>query len=244
MEEDQVFDNIEEVLNNLPSGYNILEEEVNVEVQREFYEASKSIELVTGDPELVQRLISDIDSLEFDVEVHKDLLIKLSLCDSVEAYRFLEAYQAKVPGELKDWAVLALQQSRMLIHSSLLGEQQVFISTGLGGKHGKLRYFLIFPYVNRKTPLSSQETILKKEVEFFIQKNGGEFEDVQFSSEFATATVLLPLKAPVGDIIHDIVNECNQFGNYLDNEVLVTNMRKLNHQEINDFIQKNETPND
>jgi hypothetical protein len=244
MDENQFFDNSEEVLSNLPEGYNILEEEVNIDVQREFYEASGRVELLSGNEEQVSELIMSLSQSNTEIEEQKKLLIRLSLCDSVAAYRFLEAYSPKAPKELKDWAILALQQSRMLIHSSLLGEQQVFISTGLGGKQGKLRYFLIFPYLNRKKPLNSQESILKKELEFFIIKNGGELEDISLLNEFATATALLPLKAPVGDIIHDIVNECNQFGNYLGQEVLVTNMRKLNEQEINEFISENETAED
>ncbi len=244
MDENQFFDNIEEVLGNLPEGYNILEEEVNIDVQREFYEASNSIELVADNEMKVNELIDVIDQTASNIDEIKKLLLRLSLCDSVAAYRFLESYRQKAPEVLRDWAVLALQQSRMLIHSSLLGEQQVFISTGLGGKQGKLRYFLIFPYLNRKKPLNSQESILKKELEFFIMKNGGELEDITLSAEFATATALLPIKAIVGDIIHDIVLECNQFGNYLGNEVLVTNMRKLNEEEINEFMNENETKED
>jgi hypothetical protein len=241
MEEDQIFDNIDEVLSNLPDDFTILEEEVNIDLQQSFYKASGDVKPISEPNELVAELIKGISDPTTNYDEAKTLLVRLSLCDSVEAYRALEAYHKNAPDELRDWATLALQQSRMLIHSSLLGEQQVFISTGLGGKKGKLRYFLIFPFFNRNKPGKTQEEILSKELVFFLEKHEGELEEVQFYTEFATATALIPIKAPIGTIIQEIVDECNQYGHYLDHDVLVTNMKKFNTQEINDYINYNET---
>jgi hypothetical protein len=51
---------------------------------------------------------------------------------------------------LKDWAALSLQESRMTLESSLLDENQVIISTGLGGKAKKLRYFAVIAAKRRE----------------------------------------------------------------------------------------------
>ena len=107
---------------------------------------------------------------------------KLAIIDSVEAFRALENCNIVPQLELREWAILALQQSNMLIHSSLLDEQQVFISTGLGGKNDKLRYFLIFPYKYTESEVNKiQKNSLKSELSFFLEKQEGIVEKIDFS---------------------------------------------------------------
>ncbi len=46
--------------------------------------------------------------------------------------------------------MLAFQENKMLLESSLLDENQILISTGLGGKGMKLRYFTVMQTFDRK----------------------------------------------------------------------------------------------
>ncbi len=96
---------------------------------------------------------------------------------------------------LKQWAILALQENRMLLQSSLLDEQQVFISTGLEGKD-KNYVILLYLLIGIERNLSdTQRKLLKNELIFELKKNEGEFEMIDFMEGFSTALVMLPLQA-------------------------------------------------
>jgi hypothetical protein len=236
---DEIYNNIRNVINNIPNNYRILEETIDIEVQKDYFESAKNIFL---DPEVdvLPEMIDTLDNDAFSTEEGKILLQKLALVDSVEAYRAIEKYSQQPNPELKEWSVLALQQSKMVLHCSLLDEQQVFISTGLGGKNDKLRYLLIFPFNNNIPQVSNFQCVsLEKELQYFLSKNDGEMESVNFEKKYATALILLPLKAPVSEIIKEILTECNQLGNFLSNNAMITNMKNFSHEEITEII--NET---
>jgi hypothetical protein len=144
-------------------------------------------------------------------------------------------------GILKSWAVLALQENRMLLQSSLLDEQQVFISSGLGGKGQKLRYFVVFINQSKSEMLNeTQRKLLKDELIFELKKHDGEFELIDFMEGFATSQVMLPLKADLKNIFRNVVDECNQYGNFLLEDMIVTNVKVLSKGEIIQMLNKNE----
>jgi hypothetical protein len=234
-----IYDNIKDVINSIPDNYRILEETINIDTQKEYYESSKGISI---DPALdvPEEMINQLNEGKFSsTEDCKILLQKLALLDSVEAYRTIEKFCLVAPPEIKEWAILAKQQSRMVMQCSLLDEQQVFISTGLGGKNDKLRYLLIFPF--SKTQVSQfQLDALEKELLYFLPKNDGEVEEFVIQKKYATSLILLPLKAPVNEIIQEILAECNQFGNFLSHNAMITNMKKFSHEEISAFIEEGE----
>jgi hypothetical protein len=233
---DDIYDNIRDVINNIPDNYQILEEIIDIDVQKDYFEKSKEISI---DPEsdLLEEMIGNLYNEEITLEDRKNLLQKLALFDSVEAYRAIEKYVRQPHPELKEWSILALQQSKMVLHCSLLDEQQVFISTGLGGKNDKLRYLLIFPYNGDNIQISNvQRNSLSKELQYFLTNNEGELESTSFEEKYATAMILLPLKAPLSDIIKEILTECNQLGDFLSHNAMITNMKKFSHDEIIQII--------
>jgi hypothetical protein len=237
---DDRYENIRDVINNIPDNYKILEETIDIEVQKEYFETSKNISFNTND-DVLSEMIDLLDNHELAVDECKILLQKMALIDSVDAFRAIERYAQHPQPELKEWAVLALQQSNMVLHCSLLDEQQVFISTGLGGKNEKLRYLLIFPFNIETRPISPfQQLSLERELQFFLSKNEGELESVSFEKKYATALILLPLKAPVADLIKEILTECNQLGNFLSHSAMITNMKKFTHEEITQIINDND----
>ncbi len=61
----------------------------------------------------------------------------------MECYRAIESFIEEAEEALGFLGILALNESRMLLESKILDENQVFISTGLGGKDEKLRYFVV-----------------------------------------------------------------------------------------------------
>ena len=131
----------------------------------------------------------------------------------MKAFRTLEKFVKESTGEIYQWGVLAMQESRMLLQSSLLDEQQVFISTGLGGKGQKLRYYVVF--INKKQDEilnRTQQKLLQEELISELKSNDGEFESIDFSEGFSTAMVMLPLQTDLKTIFRNIIDEHENIG--------------------------------
>jgi hypothetical protein len=240
MDEEVNYENIIDLLNNIPDNFNILEETIDVEVQRDYFESAKDI--APFDQNEIDEMINVLDKNELSVDESKTLLQKLASVENVAAFRALERYVQNPAPELKDWAVLALQQSRMVLQSSLFDEQQVFISTGLGGKNNKLRYFLIIPFKNveDKQLTETQKSILEKELKYFSEHYDAEFESIEFYDKFAVSLMLFPLKAEVSQMIQQLLDECNQYGDYISENIIITNIKKYNYEEIVELLKNYE----
>src|SRR5208337_659902 len=140
MDQDNLYDKIQELLGNLHGNFNILEEQIDIDLQLEYFETSKDIKKSLDKKETLNNMES-LFSSSLSIDAKKNLLIRLASVDQVEAYRSIERYMLEPDPLLKDWATLAMQESKMLLESIFLDQNQVFISTGLGGKGKKLRYF-------------------------------------------------------------------------------------------------------
>ena len=232
MEEEQYYNNIQKAFENLPGNYSILEERIDIEVQMKYFEFSKSVR----DADISEECFSNREELfldEISIERKKEILSAIASLDDVKAYRTIEKFVKTSKDEIKHWAILALQESRMLLQSSLLDEQQVFISTGLGGKGKMLRYNVVFINHNKNELLNkTQQKLVKDELVFEINGNKGEFESMDFMEGFSTALVMLPLKADIKKVFQNVVDECNQYGNFLDEDMIVTNVKIMSRGEI------------
>jgi hypothetical protein len=236
-EEENIYDKIQEIFGQFPDNLNILEESINIDLQMEYFEFSKRIkkDLVS------QNIIKSKEQLfqkDMAVSARKKLLVQLASVEEVEAYRAIEKYLKNPDTELKEWAILAFQESRMLLQSKFLDENQVFISTGLGGKGSSLRYFVVLISSNDSQFSDLQQKIIRNEFEYTMKKHKGEIESLQFEEKFATMLTILPIKASIRDIFKEAISESNQYGNFLKANFIVTNVKKLNIEEIKDFIQK------
>ena len=132
MKNDHIYKKIREAMEALPDNFSVLEEQIDVELQMEYYKYGKQISREESSVEVLSRK-DDLFRQDVPLDDKKNLLVLLAAVNEVEAFRAIENYVKKPDEGLHDWAVLALQESRMVIHSMLLDEQQVFISTGLGG---------------------------------------------------------------------------------------------------------------
>jgi len=166
------------------------------------------------------------------------LLCQLASIDDVSAFRTIEKYVSNAEASLNEWAKLAFQESKMLLQSSLLDEAPLFISTGLGGRGTKLRYFVVVPSKNYKPFTTIQERIIQSELDFTFKRHGAEIENIEFFGYFVTITGLIPLKTGLKDFFAEIIQNCNNLGNFLSYSFLVTNVKKLSLGEIEDAIDK------
>ncbi len=239
MEQEEAFlyHRIQEALENIPENFYILEEQIDVELQQEYFAFSSKLHGAKDFNNLIknkERLFNPQER----TGLKKKILAALGSSGEVEAFRTIERYLANPDQKLKDWAILALQEGRMMLQSALLDEQQVYISTGLGGKGKKLRYFVVF--MNREGMLLSemQAKLLRDELEYAMGKTDGELEEFTRMLDYTTAVVVLPLKAPLKTIFREIIDECNQYGEFLKEDMVITNVKRLNPLEIVELLKQ------
>jgi hypothetical protein len=238
MKDEELYNDIQKLFEELPGNFNILEEQIDLEVQMKYFEISRKVR----EDEVEKNYLELADELflsEANMEQKKEILIGLAGTDDVKAYRTLEKFLEQAGSEIRSWAVLALQENRMLLQTSLLDEQQFFISTGLGGKGKKLRYYLVFINRNRSELLTkTQQKLVKDELIFGLKPEDGEFESIDFSEGFCTSLVLLPVTADIKKVFSNVVEECNQYGDFLEEDMIITNVKMLSRNEILDIINK------
>jgi len=241
MEQENLYNKIQELLGNLRGNFNILEEQIDIDVQMEYFELSKDSKK-TLDIERTLNIQDSLFSEDFSLEQKKKLIVKLACIDKVEAFRILERYRKNPDPELKDWAALAMQESKMLLESSLLDENQVFISTGLGGKGLKLRYFIVFLTKGNITLSDLQKKIVNTEVNFVFKKYGAEIEKINFSNNFATIKTIIPIQVQLNEMFEQTIENCNQFGDFLQINFIVTNVKELSIEEITQVLETSKFP--
>ena len=232
MEEDIFYNNIQKALEDLPGNFNILEERIDIAVQMKYFEFSRKLRKRNDLEEFFENR-EELFSAETDRKRKKEILAALAAYDDVQAYRTIEKFSEEPDSDLKEWTVLALQESKMLMQSSLLDEQQVFISTGLGGRGQKLRYCVVFINQEREEMLNkTQQKLVKDELIFALEKENSEFEVISFFEGFCTSLLLLPLTADLKMIFKGVIDECNQYGNFLQEDMIVTNVKDLSRGDI------------
>jgi hypothetical protein len=241
MEENNNLRKIQEAIESLPENFSILEEQIDVELQMEYFEFTKdkNNNQPVDDFEATEQQLYDANVTETE---KKQLLVRLAGHDKVDAFRIIERFKDKTEGILRNWSILALQESRMILQSSLLDEQQVFISTGLGGKGQNIRYFITL--INSETDkefTGAQKKMITEEFRYFLEKSEGELEEMKFTEGFASGLFLFPLKKNLQDIFKSFIDECNQYGNFLKEDIIITNVKQLSIAEIKAFLKQEDT---
>lgn len=234
------IDNIEDLIAMAGSHLNILEEEVDIEVQKDYFDIAKTFGKHTEEySELSKQYLENINDLfdeKISADIKKRMLIILATIDDVSVYRTIENF-SKQEGDLQKWAIIALQQSRMLLQSILLDDPGVFISTGLGGQGLLLRYFCVLFNNTSESLQAFQQNIVRQEAEAAIQAAQGVFETIEFKSEYTSMLLLLPLHIDLQSLFSELIDECNQYGNFLREKMIVTNVKKFSEEEVNELLQ-------
>ena len=235
--DENIFDKIKEIFGNFNDNLNILEEQIDVELQMDYFEFSKK-QKDKFDPDDVIENRNNLFMEDASIYEKKVLMTQLATIERVEAYRELETYATNPDAELREWSILALQESRMVLETNLLDENQIFISTGLGGKGLKLRYFLVLLYDGGLKIDKWHRDIIKKEFGYIFSHFNSEVEEVKHYKYYSTLSVLIPLNIPLNNVINKAIQECNQFGNFLKSDFIITNVRKLNAKEIKNHLKE------
>lgn len=232
---ENIYDKIKELLGSLPSQLSVLEDKIDIGLQLEYFEYSRRVKKNFKSESALDKSDKLFDK-NIDIEEKKDILAKIASLDKVEAYRIIERFHKGDPGELKNWSILALQENRMLLESRLLDENHVFISTGLGGKGEKLRYFIVIFGKEIIDFSELQKKIIRNELEISLKKHNSELEELNFSGSLATILAMIPMKVIIKKIFTEAIVECNQYGNFLISNFIITNVKVLSFAEIRKYM--------
>lgn len=239
MEEyENIYEKIRELFGISPDKLNVLQEIVDVDLQIEYFEVARKVKKNINQEKEMNNAQKLFDA-GLDQNQKKMLLSKIASIDKVEAYRLIEKYMKNPDPALRDWGILALQESRMLIESKLLDENQIFISTGLGGKGNKLRYFVVIMGKSNKTLNNTQKKIIANEFETTLKKYKAEIEEIKFAAHIATLMVVVPMDVTIKHLFEEAIMECNEYGNFLIPNFIITNVKTLQFDEIMEFLNKN-----
>jgi hypothetical protein len=221
-----------QMFGKIPDNFSILEDQIDIKIQMDFFESSKKIKQNPGSKKSIAEIKEGLFASDLQLEEQKELLVQLANYDDVEAFRLLERYYENVVPEIRDWCALALQESKMNLESALLNENQVIISTGLGGKGKKLRYFAVLATKNESKFTSLQKRLVYKEIDFSLKKKDGEIEKIEFDDTFCTLLTVVPINISIKDLIAETIEECNQIGNFIDPKFILTNVKVFSKEEI------------
>lgn len=220
---------------NLPEKVSVLEEQIDLKIQMEYFDASKRIKEDPGDENFFEKkdlLFSD-KSAVFEKKI---MLVQLASLENIEAFRTIEKFKNNSSEELKEWAILAYLESKTLIENSLSNEHQVIISTGLGGKGTKLRYFVVFISRYNQILNDLQQRLVGSELKFTLDKYDGDIEKITFYKGFLAIICLIPLRKPVKEIFSATIKECNLYGDFLKENYIITNIQIMNEKQIQNVL--------
>jgi hypothetical protein len=232
---ENIYDKIKELLGSIPNQLSVLEEKIDIELQLEYFELSRRMKNSDNPISAMDESFKLFES-STSIEEKKCILARIASLNKVEAFRILERFLNESPVELKSWGVLALKENKMLLESRLLNENQVFISTGLGGKGEKLRYFIVIFGKESIGFTELQKKIIRIEFEISLKKYKSNIEEINFSDSIATILAIIPLKVIIKNIFTEAIDECNQYGNFLNSNFIISNVKAMSFEEIREYV--------
>ncbi|MDR1645552.1 MAG: hypothetical protein LBS05_07015 [Tannerellaceae bacterium] len=235
---DDVFERFRDSFGKMNGRFHVLEQRVPVELQLEYFKYSermrKNNTKMTDDKynAYVQSLSNDTLSLEHK----KHILSALAISNEVRAYRLLEGYVQHPDPDIQNWAYMALMESRISIESELLEEKQIYISTGLGGRGEKLRFYILIIASGKEPFQEYQRQTLEREFAYYLPTKDCEIERLTIYDAYVELVLLMPVKKDIKAIIEQAITECNQYGNFVSNQITITNVKELSATEVAEII--------
>ena len=219
-------------------SFHILEDLVPLEIQMDYFKYFDNLR--RENPSFDRdKEINNLFSSEDDIERKKKSLILLASIPDVKAYRAIETYHSSpVNTQLTDWSSMALVNSRIVLTSDLSGQQQVYISSGLGGQDKKLRFFALFTTNHGQEFTELQKEMIEREFTFHLKTANVLIEKFEVKNNYFTILLLFPFDEDIKSRLNSAVEECNQYGNFLDTKFLFTNVKILNEKEIETLHKK------
>ncbi len=239
----ELFEKLQELSGLIPSNFNVIDEPIDMQLQMDYFKRSKNVKSANSEKVSIDT-VGDLFDSELTDEQLMDRMILLASIDDPKAFRILEEYSKDASNRLHQWSLMATQESRMLIEGNLLEESQVFVSTGLGGRGRMLRYFVALVGNNIDEFVPYQRHIVQSEFETALKNNGSELEKIEFNGHYSALTMLIPLDVAIQQLILEAIDECNQYGDFIQSDFLLTNVKILSFEEIDQYVNSEKSDDD
>ncbi len=242
-EKGDVFKQFHDSFSKLEGHFHVLEQRIPVETQMEYFKHSELKRKQPVDYSLTDTECEEIYALlqldAIPAEDKKDYLTQLALSKSVKAYRLLEQYAREPHPSVANWTYLALMESRISLESELSDEKQIYISTGLGGREDKLRFYVLLLSVENQPFQDYQRNVIEREFTFALPKQDCEIEYLKINANYVELLFLISVKADIKAMLDQVIAECNQYGSFLADLFTITNVKELTNEEIEDILRRN-----
>ena len=218
------------------SNIDIIESPIDPSVQKEYHDLSDSIDFDNAN---YGEVLAETDQLFVGgtpIEAKKRMLILLAHLGTIESAKKLEKYLKVSERGLKDWAVLSLKECRMFLESVFLNEEGGFISTGLGGKGNKLRYYFIVSKRHGRPLTGAEKETVQEAFQASSDEYGLELEELTIEGDYAMVGILVPMEVAVGEVIEGGIRQCNITEEVLSVDYYVTNVGKPTKEEISRYL--------
>lgn len=233
-----VFKEFQDSIKGMEGSLRILETSIPVEKQMEYFHyADRVRNNIQGNT--VENQLEVLNNPNSSTKELKFALAYLAVACDVKAYRAIETFSENYTGDLSDWVTLALLQAKMTLESEFSEEKRIFISTGLGGKGSMIRFFSLFKSTNLTLFSDYQSNLIEKEIPFAIHHYKGIVERIEIEENYFILIFLIDIQVDVRKVLIDAINECNQYGDFIDNSFIITNVKIFNREEIKNELSNN-----
>jgi len=106
----------------------------------------------------------------------------------------------------------------------------------LGGKDGKLRYFIVAFSEDEMPFTPSQRKLIESEFSYSLRLNESEVEKLEFYDTYFTLVALVPLSVKVRLPFQMAIDECNSLGRFIKDAFIITNVKELDEFEIDEIV--------
>lgn len=167
-----------------------------------------------------------------DVPILKKELVRLAQDGSIESFRKIESMINKgdLSGEMKDFAMAALNYCRFAIENDLFDMSVDMISGGLGGTTNKIRYYLA---LSGKDGISkAQSEYLERAFREVAEERDSVLEEFRLHDFYVSLLILVSFDYAIGDIVDAGMRECD----FLQKDYYLTNVEIPTDNRIRDWL--------
>jgi len=237
---DDYDDQIRDIFDNIPERLILAENGVDPSVQQEYLEYTKDLDFDQYSEEYISTRSCNLFSTNTTLDYKKETLVILAHLGTLEAYRTIEMFLKTAEKPLGAWGVLALHECRMFLENSLSDRNSGILMTGLGGENNRLRYFFIIRSRSDVTLTGIQKETIERVFSHVCGKFNSILEDIQTCQYYVKMKVLIPMDVAIAEIIEGGIAESARFGDFLDENYYVTNVKIPSEAEILRYLRESE----
>ncbi len=231
------FEDFQKVIRENGGEIQIMEREVGLDTQMAYMRMAKEVKSNLR-PDVVMAGKYELWDDSSSRQSKRKKLASIASLGSPDAIRTLQSYQEAPDRGLEDWTYLALQECKLVFQASMLDHPPMFISTGLGGRGQKLRFFGAFFSQDGLPFDKNRQKVISGEVEYMFRKFSGKLEFIAFSGQFVTFWGLVPIDVSLNEKVQAAIEESNLLGAGLRKDFVLTNVKKLTFNELGDILTK------